>query len=466
MRNRKRVVLVRLAYCLPLWGAWGFFAFSPMTRGDPKGIGGLLSLFSFLLALFWTRRILFLPGQPAVPVLMYHSIAPDQLLLPWKEIILPPDLFENQMAYLARHGFTALTLRDLFAARRESEPLPSKPIVLTFDDGFLDNWVFAYPILKKHGLKGTFFVSTDFVDRTEEYRPNLESVWTGQAAQEMLDWRGYLSWRELREMVESGVVDVQSHGTTHTWNFQGERIVDFHHPGDGYIWLGWNEHPEKKPESLKQDLSRLVAWGVPIYAYDRSLLGRQLHPDEGLRRHLVGWIGEHGRGAFFEKRGWTDELCEIAREYRRTSSQGEGLETEEEYWCRVKGELAGSKATIEAMLRKKVDFFCWPGDRWNGTLRKAAVEELGYLATTWDDGFNARGEDPRNISRFFVGRLFGDRTPRFLDHLYFLWLVSFARGRLAWAFLLYPMIFVRDLFRKVVPYSMFYPSARRRNRSC
>src|SRR5262245_43026142 len=103
---------------------------------------------------------------PKVPVLIYHSIANDHEH-PWSFLSIPVQLFEKQIMYLQRHGFNSITLYELHAYLRYGIPLPSRPIVLTFDDGFLDNWVYAFPILRKYGMKATVFVTTDFVDPSQ-----------------------------------------------------------------------------------------------------------------------------------------------------------------------------------------------------------------------------------------------------------------------------------------------------------
>jgi hypothetical protein len=459
MKRRKRVVLVRLMYCGALWAAWLMFTLWPRA-GDSGEEGVLLSAVFFLLVLLLTGRFLSALRPTKVPVLMYHSVAPDQPFLPWKEIILPVDLFEQQVSYLARNGFTTITLGELQRYRQNGGSLPPKPIVLTFDDGFLDNWVFAYPILKKYGLKGTLFVSTEFVGDTEEYRPNLEDVWNNARQRSHLDWRGYVSWRELGEMQRSGILDVQSHGTTHTWYFQGDEVIDFHHPKDDYVWLAWNEHPEQKLESLRDDCAKLTPWGIPVYRYDRSLLGRRFFDPLALRERLSAWVKDRGGESFFDRSSWRKELFRVVSDYAQQGGPLGQWETDEEYAARIRNEICGSKRELERKLGRKVDFFCWPGDRWTEALKEMALGEGGYLAVTADDGFNSQDDDFRAIGRVFVGRLFGDRGPRCLDLWFFKGLVSFSRGSFVWALFLFPLIVFRDLLRRVLSPSFFYPDTK------
>src|ERR1700712_4161674 len=87
----------------------------------------------------------------AVPVLMYHHVSPSPGM-----ITVSPENFAAQMAYVARAGYTTVSAAQL-AAYLAGDPLPRKSIVLTFDDGYLDNWVHAHPVLEKHGLTAICF---------------------------------------------------------------------------------------------------------------------------------------------------------------------------------------------------------------------------------------------------------------------------------------------------------------------
>src|SRR5712692_3724761 len=171
-----------------------------------------------------------------IPVLMYHGSSDDVLKVPYGFLLQPADQFETCMRYLLRNDFTTITLQELYTHLKFNSPLPANPIVLTFDDGYLDNWVYVYPMLKKYRLKGTIFVVPEFVDPVAGCRPNLEDVATKQTPRTPLKWRGYLSWAEMRKMEADGVMDIQCHTLTHTWHFTSDKIIDFHHPNDSYPW--------------------------------------------------------------------------------------------------------------------------------------------------------------------------------------------------------------------------------------
>jgi peptidoglycan/xylan/chitin deacetylase (PgdA/CDA1 family) len=130
-----------------------------------------------------------------VPILMYHyiSVPPADADIYRVDLSVTPDQFRAQMAYLVENGFTALDLYDLSMIIANQQPLPPKPVILTFDDGYVDNYVNAFPVLQEFGLKGTFFIITELVDKQE---PN------------------YMSWAMIEEMAAAGH-RMESHTKTH-----------------------------------------------------------------------------------------------------------------------------------------------------------------------------------------------------------------------------------------------------------
>ena len=97
------------------------------------------------------------------------------------------------MRYLVGAGYQPITLRDLIYHLTLGSSLPEKPIILTFDDGYEDNYTNAYPLLKKYGFVGTFFIVTEPVDK-------------GRA--------GYMSWAQIEIMSTHGM-EIGAHSYTH-----------------------------------------------------------------------------------------------------------------------------------------------------------------------------------------------------------------------------------------------------------
>ena len=136
------------------------------------------------------------PGVPdlSIPILVYHYVdASPPPAGPYAAgLTVRTQDFEAEMALLERGGYHTVTFDQLWRAMARQTPLPSKPVLLTFDDGGRDNYTVAFPILKRHGLVATFFVITDSV---------------GTNPQSM-------TWAQLREMRAAGMV-IGSHTRGH-----------------------------------------------------------------------------------------------------------------------------------------------------------------------------------------------------------------------------------------------------------
>jgi peptidoglycan/xylan/chitin deacetylase (PgdA/CDA1 family) len=122
-----------------------------------------------------------------IPVLMYHCVAEKKK----NSLFVPPSLFEKQISSLAKEGFSFLSATDLYDAWEKGYPLPKRPVVITFDDGYEDNYQNAFPILEKFGAKATIFVVTGQVGK-----------------------KGYLNWKQIKEMDRNGI-DIESHTVHH-----------------------------------------------------------------------------------------------------------------------------------------------------------------------------------------------------------------------------------------------------------
>ena len=138
--------------------------------------------------------------EGGVPVITYHSVSDGEGWLPlYAKASVTPASFDKQLRLLRDLRCNVISTLDLVKARKEGLALPDRPVVLHFDDGYLDNWTAAFPILKRHNMPATVFASVDFIAEGEVTRPNLEEV-SGAAGRQELKWKGYLNWAELRAL--------------------------------------------------------------------------------------------------------------------------------------------------------------------------------------------------------------------------------------------------------------------------
>jgi len=144
------------------------------------------------VARLWRLAGCFVPSVTA-PILCYHSVNPLAYLHSVR-----PELFDAQVRYLMEH-FRVLPLGDLIAEFRRGGP--SEPsAAITFDDGYVDNHTYAFPILERHRCPATIFLPTAFIER--------EVTLIEEAA------FGPMTWQQVREMRANGV-GFGAHGHTH-----------------------------------------------------------------------------------------------------------------------------------------------------------------------------------------------------------------------------------------------------------
>lgn len=212
--NRKKDRGQRLA-CFKLGFAACFGV--GITAGVLSGSAAAgVTTFGILLGAFLPLSTRWMIAREArAPVLVYHSVSDDRSWMENTRLSIPPGVFERQLKYLADNGYKSVPLHEVVAHNAGERALENKTLALTFDDGFLDNWVAVYPLLKKHGFEGTVFVTHDFVE-SGEARPNLDDVKKGRANREDLTWQGYLNWNEIETMDREGTLSAESHTKTHT----------------------------------------------------------------------------------------------------------------------------------------------------------------------------------------------------------------------------------------------------------
>lgn len=336
-----------------------------------------------------------------IPVLMYHQVN-------YTKGQLSPEGFECQMNYLAKEGYHTIFIKEFDHFLKKDIQLPQKTVALTFDDGFLDSWIFVYPILKKYSLKATFFIVTARIkNRKAKCRPNLEDVWMGRCAREdlpyiddsskintrcLLKYDGseeFISWGEMRAMEDSGLIDIQSHTHLHSDAFVSEEIVDFNRndPSQNYFFgTGWATGGDKR-------------LGIPFYKRASSVAATIYYDDKKLRDFLADYVSKKPSSLNNNK-----ELFSVVQDFRERIKILDSYESHTEREVRITKELLLSRKFIERNLQKKCSFICWPwGEYQDFSINYA--RKAGYLgAVTCDPGTNTRKTDLMKIKRIPYSR--------------------------------------------------------------
>ncbi|MFV0517724.1 MAG: polysaccharide deacetylase family protein [Aminipila sp.] len=139
-----------------------------------------------------------------LPIIMYHALIQDSKLQ--NKYFISPEIFENDLKYLNKKGYTAVTMTEVINYVYNGTPLPKKPIVISFDDGYYNNYVYAYPLLKKYNQKAVISIIGNQSDLFSLHRENNAAY-------------SHLTWDQLNEMIVSGHVEVQNHTyDMHTYN--------------------------------------------------------------------------------------------------------------------------------------------------------------------------------------------------------------------------------------------------------
>lgn len=124
-----------------------------------------------------------------VPIIMYHSVAPDAAVAN-RLLTVSVDAFRRQMRFLKSRHYNVISLESIAILIKDKKRIPPKTIAITFDDGYKDNYTYAFPILQKYNLPATIFIIVNEVDRPQGDR---------------------LNWLQIKQMQDSGIFSIASH---------------------------------------------------------------------------------------------------------------------------------------------------------------------------------------------------------------------------------------------------------------
>lgn len=151
----------------------------------------IVALSILLIAGIGAGAAFFLRTAYVVPVLMYHAIDNNDQTT---KLSVSPESFARQMEFLHKHRYNVVGLDKVAAYMQKKEKIPPRTVAITFDDGLYNNYEYAYPVLKKYGIPATIFVIIKKIGSP-----------------------GYLGWKEIKEMADSGIITIGSHSVSHLW---------------------------------------------------------------------------------------------------------------------------------------------------------------------------------------------------------------------------------------------------------
>lgn len=208
-----------------------------------------------------------------VPVLIYHSVGKTST----GYTVVSENEFSKQMNAIKFAGFNTVTVDDLIDYVEKGTKLPKNPILITFDDGYLDNYQIAFPILKKYNMKATIFVIGSSVGSNGKYKDTA------------YDAMPHFTYEQAKEMIDSGLISIQSHTyDMHQWE-------DFEETEAARVCVAQleNETEEEYIEVLRSDAQTMkgelynnlgvdtVAMAYPTGVY--NVLSNAVLAEEGIK---------------------------------------------------------------------------------------------------------------------------------------------------------------------------------------
>lgn len=345
----------------------------------------------------------------SLPVLMHHLISNDT-----SHLSVKPAVFEKQCRSLAEKGWFGVGLAEAEDFLIHGAPLPEKSFLMTFDDGFLDNYVYAWPIMRKYGHKGVIFAVADRISEAQQacaaqnqgsanlIRPTIADVWSGDCESQDLpmvdkllhkgelgytirrDW--FLNWDEARLMEKSGIIAIAGHSTRHESVFAGPDFSDFVRPKENLRTFCHTVPPS--------------FWGLPAFDRVPELANRAFIPSPDLCEEIKALVPQEEAAAleFFNFPANVDRLTALVERHAGNLGEFESLEAQRQ---RLQEIMDKSQATLSQELGHKIRSFCWPWGVFCEEARQAGLAAGFEVFYTTKLGIN-RPAAPLAVSRFKV----------------------------------------------------------------
>ncbi|MDL2316798.1 polysaccharide deacetylase family protein [Desulfovibrio sp. OttesenSCG-928-A18] len=321
----------------------------------------------------------------SLPVLMYHSICKFK-----HRLCISPDLFEDQCRVLAANGWRGIRLSEAEDYFLRKGKLPKKTLLFTFDDGYLDSYVHAEPILRRYGHHGALFPVLDLVERDGPLRPTREDLGTNPDAAPLiaeLDKRPtvfrsrqsvseirFCNWNEIRQMHKHGHMASAPHSLRHDRVIRSLEFKHLYTPGQQRGFFSPPPHA--------------VLWGFPQFNLGHFLSDRAYVPVPELFELVKKMVPQENKEALAFLRKPVN-MQALLKAIRALPVLGV-LESEQQYRARIFKEFTQCRERFEGELGEAPLSFCWPWGDYSSMAREEAKRAGFRLFFTTMRGANVR----------------------------------------------------------------------------
>jgi hypothetical protein len=288
-----------------------------------------------------------------IPVFVFHDVS-QQFLRP---------MFQ----FLSDNGYNTLTANEYVERRGWSQ---KREVLLTFDDGKKSLYTTAFPVLKQYGLKAVAYIVPGMVSEVED--PDSPEP-----------LRSLCNWRQIREMHESGTVDVQSHSMFHHSVAISEQVFSFFRPGVDFAFTTSDIAPLIEEEG-RMRRSYEISYGTPIHNWaPRFSTAPAFQENPEVVWDCVEHVNIYGGPDYFLSSNWHQRLKTTLAASRSKHLEGR-FETEEEQRTAILRDLVGSKCEIERRLPgKTVQHLAYPWFHGSPLTIQLSLK-AGYISNAWD----------------------------------------------------------------------------------
>jgi peptidoglycan/xylan/chitin deacetylase (PgdA/CDA1 family) len=332
----------------------------------------------------------------SLPVVMYHYVNDSP-----GAITVSPACFEEHCRAMAEQGWRGVSLAEAEDFFLRGHCLPEKSLLISFDDGFLDNGLYALPLLRTYGHKAVMFAVSKRLEACGRLRippagalcapsevpPHIARPLQTVSGGFLVRKDVFCNQAEVLAMDKGGIMAVAAHSRGHFGVFAGPQFSSFAAPGNQGRTFYLTEQG--------------YFWGLPNFKVVHSLRHRAFLPNPDLLesiRRLVPQADEDA-ASFFAREENLRELRALAGRFAGDMGRFENdAERRERMWR----EIAGGKAELEAVLGHGLKSFCWPWGQYCPQAHALALEAGFSLLFTTGEGSNPPGR-PLSIHRFKGG---------------------------------------------------------------